>query len=418
MTDVERTAFRREARAWLEANAPTSIRGDRAASARFQAGEKPTGDHLLWKQRMAEIGWGVPTWPKVYGGGGLSREAAAELGQELELLELYNPIMSMGVMMLGPTLLEFGSEDQKQRHLPPIARGEVRWCQGYSEPGAGSDLASLQMRCEDAGDHWVINGQKTWTSGAQWADWCFCLVRTDRAKKHEGISFVLIDLRQPGVEVRPIKLIGGASPFCETFFTDVRLEKYDMVGPLNGGWTIGKRLLQHERANQGGARLTGAGGVNVADLAKVYVGVDDAGRISDPDLRMRIALQEMDARIHALTVQRAAGEARDGAGPSAATSIMKNSATRVGQDRAELVIETLGAQGLGWDGEGFTEPELAAVRAWLSGKATTIFGGSQEIQNNIVAKRILGLPDPAGSVSESAGGLAPAPTPGAPRRLT
>ncbi|RAK64895.1 acyl-CoA dehydrogenase family protein [Phenylobacterium kunshanense] len=394
---AELDAFRAEARDWLEANVPQSIRGDTAAAMRFAGADKPTGDHLLWKQRMGEKGWGVPTWPKAYGGGGLSAAQARIVNQEIDRIGAYNPIMGMGVSMFGPTLLEYGTEEQKQRHIPPIVRGELRWCQGYSEPGAGSDLASLQTKCEDAGDHWKINGQKIWTSGAQWADWCFCLVRTDTSKKHEGISFVLINMHQPGVEVRPIRLIAGNSPFCETFFTDARAEKDDMVGPLNGGWTIGKRLLQHERAGQGGSRLTGGGPKEVAELAKRYVGVDDKGRIDDTDLRMRVARYQIDARAHGLTIERARAEAKGNSSPSATTSVMKNSSTWIGQTRAELLIEIMGHQGLGWEGDAFSESELEAVRGWLGGKAWTIFGGSQEIQNNIVSKRILGLPDTTAS---------------------
>ena len=382
-------AFRAEARAWLEANFPKSLANSEAAM--IPGGEKPTGDALLWKQRMAEKGWGAPTWPTQYGGGGLSGPQARVLQQEMDRLGAYNPVAGMGTSMFGPTLLEYGTEEQKQRHIPPIVRGELRWCQGYSEPGAGSDLASLQTKLEDAGDHWVVNGQKIWTSGAQWADWCFCLVRTDTTKKHEGISFVLINMRQPGVETRPIKLIAGSSPFCETFFTNARVEKNDMVGPMNGGWTIGKRLLQHERSGQGGGRMMM--GPNVVDLARKYIGVDDKGRIADPDLRTRIARHMIDARAHALTLKRAADEAKGNLNPSATTSVMKNSGTWIGQERAELTLEVMGHQGLGWEGEDFSREELAAVRGWLSGKATTIFGGSQEIQSNIISKRILGLPD-------------------------
>ncbi|WP_337188486.1 acyl-CoA dehydrogenase family protein [Phenylobacterium sp.] len=387
-------AFRAEARDWLEANYPRSLRDDPKAGERAQQGGfKPTGDDLLWKQRMAEKGWGCPTWPKAYGAGGLSPAEARVLQQEMDRIGAYNPMVGMGLSMFGPTLLEYGTEAQKQRHIPPIVRGELRWCQGYSEPGAGSDLASLQTKCEDVGDHWKVNGQKIWTSGAQWADWCFCLVRTDTSRKHEGISFVLINMHQPGVEVRPIRLIAGSSPFCETFFTDARVEKDDMVGPLNGGWTIGKRLLQHERSGQGGSRMAGGGAVSLQALAKTYVGEDERGRIADPDLRTRIAKHQIDQRAHMLTVARAAAEAKGNSNPSATTSVMKNSSTWVGQERAELLVEILGHQGLGWEGEAFEREELDAVRGWLSGKAWTIFGGSQEVQSNIVSKRILGLPD-------------------------
>ena len=387
------TEFRAEARAWLQANFPASLReAPEDGGEIIPGGEKPSGDALKWKERMAAKGWGTPTWPKAYGGGGLSAGEARVLAEEMAAIGADNPVAGMGVSMFGPTLLEYGTEDQKQRHIPPIVRGEVRWCQGYSEPGAGSDLAALTTRCEDAGDHWKINGQKIWTSGAQYADWCFCLVRTDTSRKHEGISFVLIDMHQAGVETRPIRLIAGSSPFCETFFTDARVEKTDMVGPLNGGWAIGKRLLQHERSGQGGGRLMG-GGKPLPELAGSYVEAADDGAA---DLRGRIIAQALDARAHTLTMKRAAEESRGNQNPSAATSVMKNSGTRIGQDKAELTLEIMGAQGLGWEGESFEGEELTAVRTWLFGKATTIFGGSAEIQNNIISKRILGLPDPLG----------------------
>jgi alkylation response protein AidB-like acyl-CoA dehydrogenase len=390
--DVE--AFRAEARQWIEANFPKGLQGlgnPLMREERF----KPTPEQEAWRKAMGEKGWGVPTWPKAYGGGGLSPAEARVVQQELNRAGAYNPIGGMGVMMFGPTLLEYGTEEQKQEHIPPIVRGDLQWCQGYSEPGAGSDLAALQTRAEDKGDHFVINGQKIWTSGAQYAQWCFCLVRTDATKKHEGISFVLIDMNQPGVEVRPIKLIAGNSPFCETFFTDAIALKKNLVGPLNGGWTIGKRLLQHERSGLSGGGGGGMFGMgrSLEDMAKDYVGVDEDGRISDHDLRTRIIQNAMDFRAFQQTAVRAMMEAKGNAGPSAATSIMKNAATSTLQTRAELTLEIMGAQGLGWEGEGFSSDELAAVRGWLGGKATTIYGGSQEIQSNIISKRILGLPD-------------------------
>jgi alkylation response protein AidB-like acyl-CoA dehydrogenase len=383
-------AFRAEARQWLEENFPKSLRGgDDMTPGEGPAAE--TEDRKRWKQAMAEKGWGTPTWPRQYGGAELPGREALVLADEMNRIGAYNPMAGMGVAMIGPTLLEYGTEEQKARHLPPIVRGELRWCQGYSEPGAGSDLASLQTRCEDAGDHWVVNGQKIWTSGAQYADWCFCLVRTDTTKKHEGISFVLIDMHQPGVEVRPIKLIAGHSPFCETFFTDARVEKNDMVGPLNGGWTVGKRLLQFERS--GSSRPRGEAGPAPAELAKQYVGVDEKGRIADLDLRSRISANDIDRHAFVLTQYRAIAEAKGNQSPSAATSIMKNANTVITQQRQELMIELMGHQGLGWDGDDFTDIEKSTVRGWLSGKATTIFAGSYEVQNNIISKRILGLPD-------------------------
>ena len=391
MATADLAGFRADAHAWLEANFPKSLKADPDATAELiPGGEKPTGDALVWKQRMADKGWGTPTWPKAYGGGGLSGPEARILAEEMAAIGAYNPIQGMGTSMFGPTLLEYGTEDQKQRHIPPIVRGEVRWCQGYSEPGAGSDLAALSTKCEDAGDHWKINGQKIWTSGAQYSDWCFCLVRTDTSKKHEGISFVLIDMHQPGVETRPIRLIAGSSPFCETFFTDARAEKNDMVGPLNGGWSIGKRLLQHVRSGLGGGGLMG-GGKPLPAIADAYA--EDADGLGAEDLRDRIIAQAIDTRAHVLTIARAAAEAKGNLNPSATTSVMKNSVTKIGQDKAELTLEIMGSSGLGWEGDGFKPDERTAVRAWLSGKATTIFGGSAEIQNNIISKRILGLPD-------------------------
>jgi len=386
-------AFRTEVRDWVAANFPASLKGKPNPMMREER-VNPTPDQEAWRKAVGAKGWGTPTWPAEYGGGGLTPAQGRIVQQEFAKAGAYNPIGGMGVMMFGPTLLEYGTEDQKKEHIPPICRGEIQWCQGFSEPGAGSDLASLQTKCEDKGDHYLINGQKIWTSGAQYADWCFCLVRTDTSKKHEGISFVLFTMHQPGVEVRPIPLIAGNSPFCETFLTDARAEKKDLVGPLNGGWTIAKRLLQHERNGLSGAGGGGyAGGRSLPKLAKDYVGVDESGRLADTDLRTRIIMNEIDGRAFQQTAVRAMMEAKGNSGPSAATSIMKNAGTRWMQDKAELTLEVMGHQGLGWEGEAFTGEELGAVRSWLGGKATTIYGGSQEVQNNIISKRILGLPD-------------------------
>ncbi len=398
-SDLE--AFRAEARSWLEANFPPSLR--RAADAPPtdpEAAEKPSADAELWRRRMGEKGWGTPTWPTEHGGGGLTPAEARVLRDEMERIGATNPIGGMGVGMFGPTLLEYGDDEQMRRHIPPIVKGELRWCQGFSEPGAGSDLASLQTRAEDKGDHFLVNGQKIWTSGAHLADWCFCLVRTDpKAKKHEGISFLLIDMKSPGVEPRPIRLINDTTPFCETFFTHVKVPKENLVGPLNGGWTIAKRLLQFERQGIGSAQRAGQGGPGVLsgppinELAKTYVGVDDAGRLADADLRKRITEHLMEAQAHALTGERIALEAKSNRGPSATSSIMKNAGTMIRKERAELAVEILGHQGIGWGGEGFSEYETNAIRVMLRSKSGTIAGGSQEVQNNIIAKRILGLPD-------------------------
>jgi alkylation response protein AidB-like acyl-CoA dehydrogenase len=397
---AELDAFRAEARGWLEANFPPSLKRNREAPADPEAARPSTEDEELWRKRMGEKGWGTPTWPTQYGGGGLTAAEARVLQGEMERIGAFNPIGGMGVGMFGPTLLEYGNEAQIAEHIPRIARGEVRWCQGFSEPGSGSDLASLQTKAEDKGDHFLINGQKIWTSGAQFADMCFCLVRTDpKAKKHEGISFLMIDMHQPGVEARPIRLINDTTPFCETFFTDATAPKANLVGPLNGGWTIAKRLLQFERQGIGSAQRAGQGGPGVlagpplGELAKTYVGVDDAGRLGDADLRARITNHLMEAQAHALTGERIALEARSNRGPSATSSIMKNAGTMIRKERAELAVEILGHQGFGWGGEDFSDYEVNAMRVMLRSKSGTIAGGSQEVQNNIIAKRILGLPD-------------------------
>ena len=390
--EVDIDSFRAEARDWLKANFPPSLKGRGMMMAQEGAGVGGS-DFETWRKAMGEKGWGVPTWPTQYGGGGLSPEQARVLQQEMNAISAFNPIGGMGVMMFGPTLLEYGNDEQKRRHIPPIVKADLRWCQGFSEPGAGSDLASLQTRCEDKGDHWLVNGQKIWTSGAQWADWCFCLVRTDTAKKHEGISFLLIDMKSPGVETRPIRLISGNSPFCETFFTDVTVPKENLVGPLGGGWTIAKRLLQHERSNLTGGGGFGAPRASLPDLAKSYLGEDAEGRIDDEDIRARVIDNEMASRAFQLTAMRSMVESRSNQGPTAATSIMKNANMAATQTRAELTLEFMGHQGLGWEGAEFSPEELAAVRGWLSGKAGSIYGGSNEVQNNIISKRILGLPD-------------------------
>ncbi|MDB5499442.1 MAG: acyl-CoA dehydrogenase [Phenylobacterium sp.] len=395
--DVE--AFRAEARAWLEANFPEELKRDPAQQMAAAMGLPESAAACAWRRAMGERGWGTPTWPAEYGGGGLSRQEARVLAEEMARIGARNPIGGMGVMMFGPTLIEYGSEALKRQHLPGIIKGEVRWCQGYSEPGAGSDLASLQTRAEDKGDHWLVNGSKIWTSGANLADRCFCLVRTDQSKKHEGISFLLIDMTLPGVEVRPIRLINGTSPFCETFFTDVKVSKDQLWGPLNGGWTIAKRLLQFERENIS----AGLGGGNIGqaiplptviEAARGYVGVDETGRLADRDLRRRLTDHLMEARSFQLTVRRAADEAKSNQGPSAATSIMKYAGAKIAQERNELLVEAMGAQGLGWAGEGYSPAELTALRTMLRSKGNSIEGGTSEINLNVVSKRVLALPDP------------------------
>ena len=393
-------SFRAEARAWLEQNFPSSLAGRASELIR---GESLKGDGepdlQLWCERLGNKGWATPTWPSEYGGGGLSQIEAEVLKQEMSHARAFNPLIvmaGMGITMVGPTLLEYGTEKQKQKHIPPICRGEVFWALGYSEPNAGSDLASLACKAEDKGDHWLVNGQKTWTSGGDHAAWIGCLVRTDfDADKRDGISFLILDMNQPGIETRPIALIGGASPFCETFFNDAVAEKDEILGELNGGWTVGKRLLQHERQSQtsAGSPMGGGPRTTLQELAERYVGRDDAGRIADPDLRGRLSSHLMAAQAQKLTIHRITAEARGNAKVSAAASILKNAAAAISQTSSELTIEMMGHSGLGWEGDAFEANELEAVRGWLSGKSVSIYGGSAEIQNNIISKNILGLPE-------------------------
>jgi len=387
--------FRAQTRDWLAQNCPPGARGP---------GQIPTGstkikienpDVRIWLERMAERGWTAPMWPKQYGGGGLTKEEYIVLIEEMRRIDARSPLMGMGTSMIGPTLLELGTEDQKRRHIPPIVRGEVGWCQGYSEPSAGSDLASLRTRAEDRGDHFVINGQKIWTSGAQFADWMFALVRTNPdVPKHDGISFVLLTMHQPGVTVKPIRLISGTSPFCETFFDNAIARKEDLVGELNKGWTVGKRLLQHERSGMsqlvGGGRVEG--GPNVSDVAKEYVGTVD-GKLADPGLRNEVIRHQMNSRVFRLTQRRTVEESSDGRTPGPATSIFKMYGTELQQERSALLVKLRGFRGVGWSGETFADDEIEGLRSFLGERAASIYSGSNEIQRNIIAKRVLGLPD-------------------------
>jgi alkylation response protein AidB-like acyl-CoA dehydrogenase len=380
--------FGEDVRRWIADSCPASMRtpalgeddevwgGRRAVFAH--------ADQKAWLDRMARRGFTAPMWPKEYGGAGLSSEEAAILEAELRRAGCRPALKSLGLWMLGPVLLRYGTDEQKREHLPPIARGEIRWCQGYSEPGAGSDLASLSTRAVRDGDAYVVNGQKTWTSHADKADWMFCLVRTDpSAPKHEGIGFLLIDMASPGVRVRPIRLISGASPFCETFFDDVRVPAKNLVGAPDQGWTIAKALLEHERSSIGALRSSSfAAEEPLAALARRFDALDD------PILRDRIAQADLDQRAYQLTSRRAAETASAGSTPGPESSILKLYGTELNKRRKELRVVLAGFAGVGASGE-----ERGLTRDWLRSRANSIEGGTTEIQLNIVAKRILGLPD-------------------------
>ena len=390
------SAFREELRGWLEDSCPASMRTPMVADEFPSGGRHVTfknPDTRLWMQRMAERGFTVPSWPKPYGGAGLSAEENQILQQEMREIGARPALFGMGLSMIGPALLEFGSEEQKLEHLPKIARGEIWWCQGYSEPGAGSDLAGLRTSAVEDGDEYVINGQKIWTSGADHADWIFCLVRTaPDVPKHEGITFLLFDMETPGVTVKPIKLISGYSPFCETFFDDVRALKKNVVGEVNKGWTVAKRLLQYERNSIGGIGRGNQQVASLEELAGSYVGMVD-GRIADSALRHDVLRHRMNDRAFAITLRRSTEQSADGNGPGAESSMFKYYATEQNKGRYELSLDIMGTRGLGWSGASISEDERETTRAWLRSRANSIEGGTSEVQLNIIAKRVLGLPD-------------------------
>ena len=345
----------------------------------------------LWQKLLYEQGWGAPNWPIQYGGTGWTAMQKYIYDSEYQSADC--PRQSpFGIGMVGPVICAFGTDEQKKQHLNPIIRGEKFWCQGYSEPGSGSDLASLRTRAEDNGDHFIINGQKIWTSGAQFADWIFCLVRTDPdAPKHDGISFVLFSMDQPGVSVRPIQLISGASPFCETFFDNAIAQKTNLVGDLNKGWTVAKRLLQHERS--GMLALTSGTnrevGIALDELAKACLGEID-GKIGDSTMRAKITMHDINTHAFRLT-QRRTVEESEGSTPGPATSIFKLYGANLAKSRSEMQVAMLGTKSIGWETDNSGTQEI--TRSWLAGKARSIAGGSNEVQLNIIAKRVLGLPD-------------------------
>jgi acyl-CoA dehydrogenase len=386
--------FRKDVRDWLQANCPESMRSPYRSEEEVCWGGRDfqfqSEDQRLWLERMAAKGWTAPAWPKEYGGGGLGRKEVKILKEELARIEARPPLMSFGISMLGPALLKFGTEEQKQQHLPSIVRGEIRWAQGYSEPNAGSDLASLQARCEDRGDHFILNGSKVWTSYGDLGDWMFCLVRTDfEAKKHEGISFVMFDMATPGVSTRPIRLISGKSPFTETLFEDVRVEKDQVIGGLNKGWTVAKYLLTHEREMIAATGLTEAGGTPVSKAAIEQLGTEN-GVLRDTALRADIARFEMDERCLALTIERARDEVKAGVSLGASASMFKYYGTELNMLRQELLMSIGGYEALVWAGR--ESDDGYVPKHWLRSKGNSIEGGTSEIQLNIVAKHILGLP--------------------------
>lgn len=387
--------FRLEVRNWLETNCPPLMRtpgGTNEVVWGSSQVEFSSNDQRLWFERMRDRGWFAPDWPAEFGGGGLNVEQVAILSQEMSRMKCRAPQINLGMWMLGPVLLELASDEQKRRFLVPMARGEVRWCQGFSEPNAGSDLASLKTAARDAGDHFVISGSKIWTSGGDKADWMYALVRTDsKAPKHQGISLLLLDMKSPGVSVRPIALMSGASEFCQVFFDDVRVPKENLIGPLNGGWSVAKKLLQHERA-----AISKLGELNLPNQVDFLPTVRRLlGKMRTPGttaIRMRASICAMDDHVYQLTMLRMSQEANVGKDVSGISSIAKLVHTELEQRKSAVMIDVLGDHGLGWEGRPFLPEQLRYTRQWLLNYCLSIGGGTSEIQLNIIAKRILGLP--------------------------
>ncbi len=386
-------AFRAEVRDWLEANCPPEMRTPASGEGDVCWGGRnwqfKNEAQRQWLEACVAKGYTVPDWPTEYGGAGLSPEQAKVLREEMAGIGARSPLSSFGIWMLGPALLHFGTEEQKLKYLPPIARGEIRWCQGYSEPGAGSDLVSLQTFGEDAGDHWVVNGSKIWTSYADQADWIFCLVRTDKSDKYRGITFMLFDMASPGVSTKPILLISGNSPFCETFFDDVKVPKDQYIGEINRGWDVAKYLLGHEREMISGG---GAGGdmLSVGALYAQSLGRNANGELDDPILRAEMAAFDVDVFAFRAMGERFMDMWKTGRAHPASSNMMKYAGTELNKRRYELVMAGGGSDALEWESEASVGG--AKARTWLRTKANSIEGGTSEVMLNVIAKRILELP--------------------------
>ena len=395
--------FRLDLGSWLEDNAPKSLW--ETVSTPFQGhwggrnSDFETSDHQLWFERSLALGWTAPAWPRKFGGGGMSAAHHRVFVEELRSRGLPLPLVGFGLTMIGPILLAAGNDEQKTAHLPKIARGEIRWCQGYSEPNAGSDLANLRTKAERDGDDFIVSGQKVWTSHADKSDWIFCLVRTKtEGKKQGGISFLLIDMNSPGITVRPIPLISGNSPFCEVFLDKVRVPASHVVGVVNAGWGVAKALLAHERSMvgeslaAGGARLSALATYTVRDHAIEVLGLGPDGRLTDPLLRDEVIRSEMDQEGMRRIIAQINEVLRTGGQPGPESSILKVVGTELNQRRWELATKLAGLDSCGWKSEAFSERDQAITRQWLRSRGNSIEGGTNEIQRNIMARQVLGLP--------------------------
>ncbi|OGB22047.1 MAG: pimeloyl-CoA dehydrogenase large subunit [Burkholderiales bacterium RIFCSPLOWO2_02_FULL_57_36] len=393
--NAEETAFRQEVRAFLEQSLPPDIRSKVLNGLILEQ-----GDYLRWQRTLHAKGWGGPSWPAQFGGTGWN--AVQQYIFEEECAAAGTPRMiPFGLKMVAPVIMAFGSHAQQQRFLPRILSFEDWWCQGYSEPGAGSDLAAVKTRAVLEGDHFVVNGQKTWTTLGQYADWIFCLVRTDpEAKAQRGISFLLIDMKTPGVTVRPIITMDGAHEVNEVWFEDVRVPAENLVGEENHGWTYAKFLLGHERTNIAGI---GIGKRELARLKRIASQEVKNGKplIKDPMFAARIAQIEIDLTALEITNLRVLSAEAEHRAPGPEASILKIKGTEIQQAITELLTQAVGpyslplrreAMAAGYQGE-MVGPEYATSLAaqYLNMRKLSIYGGSNEIQKNIIAQMILGL---------------------------
>ena len=391
----EEMAFRQEVRSFIEQNYPPELRRKQDAS------EELSKDEILsWHRILARKGWSAPHWPKEHGGPGWGPVLRHIFAEEMARAETA-PVIPFGTVMMAAVVMTFGTEEQKQRWLPPTLAGDIWWCQGYSEPGSGSDLASLKTRAVRDGDHYVVNGQKTWTTLAQNADWGFFLVRTDpNAKPQEGISFLLIDMTSPGITVRPIVTIDGGHEVNEVFLEDVRVPVGNRIYEENKGWTCAKFLLAHERTNTAGVARSKRAIERLKRIARIEE-KDGRPLIEDPFFARKIAELELDLLALEYTELRVLSGENTGQGPGPASSVLKIKGTEIQQRLTELTVEAVGPyaepyfRGFGEDGDNALDigPDYAhrAAPSYFNMRKTSIYGGSNEIQRNIIAKVVLGL---------------------------
>ena len=391
----EEIAFRDEVRAFIEQNYPQQ------AKAGGLRDEMEPEDMVAWHKILGQKGWSVPAWPVEYGGTGWTPTQRYIWSEENARVDAFMPL-PFGVSMVGPVIYTFGNQAQKDQHLPGIRSGEVWWCQGYSEPGAGSDLASLQTTAVRDGDHYVINGQKTWTTLAQHADWGFFLCRTnpDAAKPQEGISFILVDMKTPGIEVKPIKLIDGAYEVNETWLTDVRVPVENLVGVENQGWTYAKFVLAHERSGIAGVARSKRAVEQLRSIA-AHETLDGQPLIADFDFAKKVSQLDIDLAALEMTELRTLAGEEAGRGPGPESSVLKIKGTEIQQRLTELTLEAVGHYGTPYyrdlSDAGSNEypigPDYAqhAAASYFNMRKTSIYGGSNEIQRNIISKMVLGL---------------------------